>query len=357
MADLKVAVVGVGNSCSALVQGTQYYKDAKEDQLIPGLLHANFGGYHVRDIKFVAAFDVDVRKVGKDLSEAIFQEPNNTRVFAEVPKLGVKVMKGNLLDGLGKYQKQVVKVEPKDPPVDVAGVLRETKADMLVNYLPVGSEKATRWYAQQAIDAGCAFVNCIPSFIVSIPAWQKKFEKARLPCAGDDVMSQIGATVTHKTLAKLLVDRGALIEESYQLNIGGDTDFLNMLEEERLKTKRESKTSAVAALIPYSTQLKIGPSDYIPFLKNKKIAYIWFRGRYFGDTPFSLEVKLDVIDSPNSAGIVIDAIRATKIGLDRGIAGPLISISAYAFKHPPVQTPYEIAKEWVEEFIKGKRER
>ncbi|MEM2920970.1 MAG: inositol-3-phosphate synthase, partial [Candidatus Bathyarchaeia archaeon] len=195
MADLKVAVVGVGNSCSALVQGTQYYKDAKEDQLIPGLLHANFGGYHVRDIKFVAAFDVDVRKVGKDLSEAIFQEPNNTRVFAEVPKLGVKVMKGNLLDGLGKYQKQVVKVEPKDPPVDVAGVLRETKADMLVNYLPVGSEKATRWYAQQAIDAGCAFVNCIPSFIVSIPAWQKKFEKARLPCAGDDVMSQIGATV------------------------------------------------------------------------------------------------------------------------------------------------------------------
>jgi len=357
MTDLRVAVIGAGNSCSALVQGSQYYKEAREDQFIPGLLHANFGGYHVRDIKFVVAFDVDNRKVGKDLSEAIFQEPNNTRIFANVPKLGVKVMKGNLLDGLGKYQKQVVKVDSNDPPVDIAGVLRESKADMLVNYLPVGSDKATKWYAQQAIDGGCAFVNCIPSFIASLPAWQRKFEKAKLPCAGDDVMSQIGATVTHKTLAKLLVDRGALIEESYQLNIGGDTDFLNMLQEERLQTKRVSKTSAVAALIPYPVPLKIGPSDYVPFLKNKKIAYIWFKGRYFGDTPFTFELKLDVIDSPNSAGMVIDAIRATKIGLDRGICGTLTSISAYAFKHPPIQTPYEVAKEWVEDYIKGKRER
>jgi myo-inositol-1-phosphate synthase len=350
-------VVGVGNSCSALIQGCHFYKDAREDELIPGLLHANFGGYHVRDIEFVAAFDVDGRKVGADLGEAIFMEPNNTLVFAKVPKLGVRVAKGNLLDGLGKFQRQVVKVNSENSPSDVAGILREAKADMLVNYLPVGSERATRWYAQQALNAGCAFVNCIPSFIASVPSWQRRFEKAGLPCAGDDVMSQVGATVVHKTLAKLLVDRGAFIEESYQLNIGGDTDFLNMLEEERLLTKRESKTSAVAALIPYPVPLKIGPSDYVPFLKNKKICYIWIKGRYFGDTPFSIDLKLDVIDSPDSAGIVIDAIRATKLGLDRGIKGPLTSISAYAFKHPPVQAPYEVAKGWVEEFIQGKRER
>ena len=357
MSDLRVAVVGVGNSCSALIQGCRFYKDANEDELIPGLLHANFGGYHVRDIEFVAAFDVDERKVGADLGEAIFMEPNNTLVFAKVPKLGVKVAKGNLLDGLGKFQRQVVKVNSENRPSDVAGILRESKADMLVNYLPVGSERATKWYAQQALDAGCAFVNCIPSFIASVPSWQRRFEKAKLPVAGDDVMSQVGATVVHKTLAKLLVDRGAFIEESYQLNIGGDTDFLNMLEEERLLTKRESKTSAVAALIPYPVPLKIGPSDYVPFLKNKKICYIWIKGRYFGDTPFSIDLKLDVIDSPDSAGIVIDAIRATKLALDRGISGPLTSISAYAFKHPPVQAPYEVAKGWVGEFIQGKRER
>jgi myo-inositol-1-phosphate synthase len=357
LSDLRVAVVGVGNSCSALIQGCHFYKDASEDEFIPGLLHANFGGYHVRDIKFVAAFDVDERKVGSDLGEAIFMEPNNTLVFAKVPKLGVGVAKGNLLDGLGKFQRQVVKVNPENKPSDVAGILRESKADMLVNYLPVGSERATKWYAQQALDAGCAFVNCIPSFIASVPAWQRKFEKASLPVAGDDVMSQVGATVVHKTLAKLLVDRGAFIGESYQLNIGGDTDFLNMLEEERLLTKRESKTSAVAALIPYPVPLKIGPSDYVPFLKNKKICYIWIKGRYFGDTPFSIDLKLDVIDSPDSAGIVIDAIRATKLALDRGIRGPLTSISAYAFKHPPVQAPYEVARGWVEEFIQGKRER
>jgi myo-inositol-1-phosphate synthase len=357
MGTLRVAVVGVGNSCSALVQGCYYYRNSEEDEMIPGLLHANLGGYHVRDIKFVAAFDVDSRKVGKDLGEAIFQEPNNTRIFAEVPMLGVTVMKGNLLDGLGKYQKDVVKVDVDDPPVDVGAVLRQTKADILVNYLPVGSDNATQWYAQQAIEGGCALVNCIPSFIASVPEWQRRFEKATLPVAGDDVMSQVGATVTHKTLVKMLVDRGAMIEESYQLNIGGDTDFLNMLEEERLTSKRESKSSAVAAMIPYQVPLKIGPSDYVPFLKNKKICYIWIKGRYFGDTPFSLDVKLDVIDSPNSAGIVIDVIRATKLALDRGISGPLVSISAYAFKHPPVQAPYEVAKRWFEEFIQGKRER
>jgi myo-inositol-1-phosphate synthase len=357
LSDLRVAIVGVGNSSSALIQGCQYYKDAKEEEFITGLLHASFGGYHVRDIKFVAAFDIDERKVGADLGQAIFMEPNNTRTFAKVPALGVKVAMGNQLDGLGKFQKQVVKVNHKASPADVVGVLRETKADLLVNYLPVGSDRATKWYAQQALDAGCAFVNCIPSFIASVPAWQRKFEKAKLPVAGDDVMSQVGATVIHKTLAKLLVDRGAFIEESYQLNVGGDTDFLNMLEEERLVSKRESKTSAVAALIPYNVPLKIGPSDYIPFLKNKKICYIWFKGRYFGDTPFSMDVKLDVVDSPDSAGIVIDAIRATKLAKDRGISGPLISISAYAFKHPPTQTPYEVARGWVEDFIQGKRER
>lgn len=357
MSDLRVAIVGVGNSSSALIQGCHFYKDAKEDEFIPGLLHASFGGYHVRDIKFVAAFDIDERKVGSDLGEAIFMEPNNTRVFAKVPKLGVEIAKGNLLDGLGKFQKTVVKVNPKDSPSDVSGILRETKTDLLINYLPVGSERATKWYAQQALDANCALVNCIPSFIASVPHWQRKFEKAKLPVAGDDVMSQVGATVVHKTLAKLLVDRGALIEESYQLNVGGDTDFLNMLEEERLVSKRESKTSAVAAMIPYKVPLKIGPSDYIPFLKNKKICYIWFKGKYFGDTPFSLDLKLDVIDSPDSAGIVIDAIRATKLARDRGISGPLTSISAYAFKHPPIQTPYEVARNWVEEFIQGKRER
>jgi myo-inositol-1-phosphate synthase len=269
----------------------------------------------------------------------------------------VKVAKGNQLDGLGKFQKQVVKVNPKDPQSDVSGILRESKADLLINYLPVGSDKATRWYAQQAIDAECALVNCIPSFIASVPQWQHKFEKAKLPVAGDDVMSQVGATVTHKTLAKMLVDRGALIEESYQLNVGGDTDFLNMLEEERLVSKRESKTSAVAAMIPYKVPLKIGPSDYIPFLNNKKICYIWFKGKYFGDTPFNLDLKLDVVDSPDSAGIVIDAIRATKLARDRGVKGALTSISAYAFKHPPIQTPYEVARNWVEEFIQGKRER
>ena len=357
MKEIRAAIVGVGNCASALIQGVHYYKDAKKGEFVPGLLHADFGGYHIRDVKFVAAFDIDSRKVGKDLGEAIYSEPNNTRVFCKVPKLGVEVMKGPPMDGIGKFVENVVKVDKNSKPVDVAKVLEDAKADLIVNYLPVGSDKATKWYAQQAIDAGCALVNCIPSFIASVPAWQEKFERAKLPVAGDDVMSQVGATVLHKTIAKLLVDRGALIEESYQLNIGGDTDFLNMLQEERLVSKRESKTSAVQALIPYAVPLHIGPSDYVEFLKNTKICYIWARGRYFGDTPVKIDVKLEVTDSPNSAGIVIDAIRATKLGLDRGIHGPLISISSYAFKHPPQQTPYEVAKRWVEEFIEGKRER
>ena len=357
MKEIRVAIVGVGNSASALVQGVHYYAEAEPSDFVPGLLHVNFGGYHAKDIRFVAAFDVDAGKVGKDLGQAIFTEPNNAVCFSKVPSLGVKVKKGNLLDGVGRYTKPIVKIDPNDEAVDVAKVLLEAKAEIVLNYLPVGSDKATKWYAQQALEAGCAFVNCIPSFVASVPSWQKSFEKAGLPVAGDDVMSQIGATVLHKTIAKLLVDRGVLIEESYQLNIGGDTDFLNMLDEDRLKSKRVSKTSAVQAMVPYDIPLRIGPSDYVDFLGNRKICYVWAKGRYFGDTPVTIDVKLSVFDSPNSAGSVIDAVRATKIGLDRSIAGPLTSISAYAFKHPPIQAPYEVAKRWVEDFIEEKRDR
>jgi myo-inositol-1-phosphate synthase len=357
MSQVKVAIVGVGNCSSALVQGVHYYKNAEKDKLVPGLLHADFGGYHVRDVKFVAAFDIDSRKVGEDLGDAIYSKPNNTIVFYKVPKLGVEVMKGPTLDGVGKYVKDIIKIDVNQEPVDVSGVLRESGADVVVNYVPVGSDKATRWYAQQAIDAGCAFVNCIPSFIASEPKWQREFERAKLPVVGDDIMSQVGATVLHKTIVKLLVDRGAVVDESYQLNIGGDTDFQNMIDEERLASKRESKTSAVQALVPYDVPLHIGPSDFVPFLENTKIMYVWVKGRYFGGTPFKIDVKLEVTDSPNSAGMVIDTIRAAKLGLDRGISGPLISISAYAFKHPPQQAPYELAKQWVEDFIEGKRER
>jgi myo-inositol-1-phosphate synthase len=357
MGKVKVAIIGVGNCSSALIQGVHYYQDANKDEFVPGLLHADFGGYHVRDIKFVAAFDIDSRKVGNDLSKAIYSKPNNTRTFYKVPNLNVDVYKGPPLDGVGKYVKDVIKIDPNQKPVDVARILSDSGAEVVVNYLPVGSDKATQWYAQQAIDAGCAFVNCIPSFIASEPKWQKKFSEAKLPVAGDDVMSQVGATVVHKTLIKLLVDRGAVIDESYQLNIGGDTDFQNMIDEDRLASKRKSKTSAVQALVPYKVPLHIGPSDFVPFLENTKIMYVWVKGRYFGNTPFKIDVKLEVMDSPNSGGIVIDAIRATKLGLDRGISGPLISISSYAFKHPPRQQPYEVAKQWVELFIEGKRDR
>lgn len=356
MGEIRIALVGVGNSASALVQGTYFYRNVKSEETVPGLLHADLGGYFPRDIKFVAAFDVNETKVGHDLGEAISADPNNTRAFAEVPKLDVVVKRGPVMDGLGKFLKKVVKVSEEEP-VDVAEELRTSKTDILVNYLPVGSEEATRFYAQAAIDADCAFVNCMPAFIVSVPEWQKRFTAAGLTMAGDDVMSQIGATVLHKTVAKLLVERGVAITESYQLNVGGDMDFYNMLEEERLSTKRESKTSAVKAMIPYDVPLRIGPSDYVDFLDNTKIAYIWLKGKFFGETPMSIDMKLEVLDSPNSAGVVIDAIRATKIGIDRDISGPLTSISAYAFKHPPKQVPYEEAKRWVNEFIEGTRER
>lgn len=359
MDEIRVALVGVGNSASALIQGVEYYKNAKEGETVPGLMHVNFGGYHVKNIKFVAAFDVDKNKIGKDLAEAIFTKPNCCAKFADVPPLGVKVSPGPVLDGVAKHMREPFNVynEGEVKPADVVSVLKEADAEILINYLPVGSHNATRFYAQAALDAGCAFINCIPEFIASDPAWSRKFEERGLPVAGDDIKSQLGATILHRNLVRLCVDRGVIVDETYQLNLGGDTDFLNMTVEERLKTKRISKTEAVKSLVPYDVPTRIGPSDYVPFLGNKKICYIWLKGRKFGDRPLTITVKLEVEDSPNSAGVVIDVIRAVKLALDRKIAGPLISISSYAFKHPPVQVPDPTAKEWVEEYIKGKRER
>jgi len=359
LAEIRVALVGVGNSASALIQGVEYYKNAKEGETVPGLMHVNFGGYHVKDIKFVAAFDVDKNKIGKDLAEAIFTKPNCCAKFANVPPLGVKVSPGPVLDGVAKHMRETFNVydENEVQPADIASVLKEADAEILINYLPVGSHNATRFYAQAALDAGCAFINCIPEFIASDPAWSRKFEERGLPVAGDDIKSQLGATILHRNLVMLCVDRGVIVDETYQLNLGGDTDFLNMTVEERLKTKRISKTEAVKSLVPYDVPTRIGPSDYVPFLGNKKICYIWLKGRKFGDRPLTITVKLEVEDSPNSAGVVIDVIRAVKLALDRKIAGPLISISSYAFKHPPIQVPDSTAKKWVEEYIKGKRER
>jgi myo-inositol-1-phosphate synthase len=353
--NVKVAIVGVGNCASSLVQGVEYYKNAREDQFVPGLMHVNFGGYHIRDIKFVAAFDVDANKVGRDISEAIFTPPNCTVKFSDVPKLGVEVKKGPILDGLGKYLKPVIPTDPTQRPVDVAEELKESGAEILVSYLPVGSYEASRFYAQEAIKAGCGFINCIPEFIVSSKDWGRRFAEARLPCAGDDIKSQLGATILHRVLAKLMIDRGVKLEESYQLNIGGNTDFLNMLEEERLSSKRISKTEAVSSQVPYEGPLRIGPSDYVPFLKDNKVCYVYIRGRKFGDIPVTIDAKLSVEDSPNSAGVVIDAVRAVKIALDRGIGGPLIGVSSYFFKHPPVQFSDAEARQAVEDFIAGKR--
>jgi len=354
-----VALVGVGNSASALVQGVQYYKDAGKNVTVPGLMHVNFGGYHVRDVKFVAAFEVNKNKIGKDLSEAIFTAPNCCTKFADVPKLGVKVSAAPALDGVAEHMKEVFSVykDGEVKPVNVVDVLKKSGAEILVNYLPVGSHDAARFYAQAALDSGCAFINCMPEFIGSDFGWGKKFEEKGLPVAGDDIKSQLGATILHRALARLCVDRGVIIDETYQLNLGGDTDFLNMTVEERLKTKRISKTEAVTSLVPYDLPTRIGPSDYVPFLGNKKICYLWLKGRKFGDRPLTVMVKLEVEDSPNSAGVVIDVIRAVKIALDRNIAGQLLSISSYAFKHPPIQVPDSMAKQSVEEFIQGKRKR
>jgi len=357
--DIRVAIAGVGNCASALIQGVEYYKKVAEEEKVPGLMHINFGGYHIRDIKFVTAFEVNRKKIGRDLGEAIFIEPNSCAKFAEVLGLSVKVLSGPILDGVAPHMRESFQIynEKETKPVDVAESLKEAEADMLVNFLPVGSYKATRHYGQAALDAGCGFVNCIPEFIASNNSWSKRFEEKQLPVAGDDVKSQLGATILHRNLVKLCVDRGVEVEETYQLNLGGNTDFQNMTVEERLKTKRISKTEAVTSLVPYKVPTRIGPSDYVPFLGDKKICYIFIKGKKFGNQPVTVKAKLEVEDSPNSAGVVIDVIRAVKLALDRGISGPLTSISSYAFKHPPVQVPDDVARQWVEDFITGKRER
>ena len=359
MPEIRTALIGVGNSASALIQGTQYYKDAKENTTVPGLMHVNFGGYHIRDLKFVAAFEVNKEKIGKDLSEAIFTKPNCVEKIADVPHLNVEVSPAPIMDGVANHMREVFNVydEKTEGHADVVKVLKDSKVEVLVNYLPVGSREATRFYAQAAIDAGCAFVNCMPEFIGSNEGWSKKFEVAGLPVAGDDIKSQVGATILHRNLVRLCLDRGVIVDETYQLNLGGDTDFLNMTVEERLKTKRISKTEAVTSLVPYDLPTRIGPSDYVHFLGNKKICYITLKGRKFGDRPININVKLEVEDSPNSAGVVIDLIRAVKLALDRKIKGALISVSSYAFKHPPIQVPDPTAKQWVEDYIEGKRER
>ena len=361
MPQIRVALVGVGNSASALVQGTQYYKDAKETESVPGLMHVNFGGYHIRDICFVAAFEVNKDKIGKDLSEAIWVKPNCCVKFADVPNLGVTVSPAPILDGVAPHMRETFNVydDSKTSKESIVKILKDAKAEVLVNYLPVGSHDAVRFYAQCAIDAGCAFVNCMPEFIGSdsTKEWPAKFEKAGLPVLGDDIKSQVGATILHRNLVRLCLDRGVIVDETYQLNLGGDTDFQNMTVESRLKSKRISKTEAVTSLVPYALPTRIGPSDFVQFLGNKKICYISLKGRKFGDRPISISVKLEVEDSPNSAGVVIDLIRAAKIALDRKIAGALLSMPSYAFKHPPVQVPDNQAREWTEAWIAGKRER
>jgi myo-inositol-1-phosphate synthase len=348
---IRVAIAGVGNCASSLVQGVEYYKDADPGEFIPGLMHVDFGGYHISDIEFVAAFDVNAKKVGRDLSEAIFVEPNCTARFCDVPETGVEVLKAPVMDGLGKYLRDVIPVDDGQEPVDIASALKESHAEILINYLPVGSARATRHFAEASIEAGCGFVNCIPEFIASDPEWADKFTRAGLPVAGDDIKSQVGATILHRSLVQLFKDRGVKVEKTYQLNIGGNTDFQNMLQESRLKSKRISKTEAVTSVVDYDVPTRIGPSDYVPFLNDNKQAFIHVEGRKFGDIPLTVDVRLSVEDSPNSAGIAVDAIRATKLALDNGVVGPLDGVSAYFFKHPPVQHPDAVARQIVEEFI------
>lgn len=352
---VRVAIIGVGNCASSLVQGVYYYKNALEDDLVPGLMHVSLGGYHIRDIEFTAAFDVVDTKVGKDLSEAIFAYPNNTVKFAEVPYLSVPVSRGMTHDGLGKYLNQIVKKAP-GPTADIVGILKETRTDVVVNFLPVGSEMATKWYVEQVLDAGCAFVNGIPVFIASQEYWARRFRERNLPVIGDDVKSQVGATILHRVLTRLFVDRGVRVDRTYQLNFGGNTDFLNMLERERLESKKISKTGAVTSMLPYSLaedNVHVGPSDHVPWLTDRKWCYIRMEGTTFGDVPLNLEAKLEVWDSPNSAGVMIDAIRCAKIALDRGMSGPIIGPSAYFMKTPPRQFRDEVAREMTEAFIRG----
>jgi myo-inositol-1-phosphate synthase len=352
---VRVAIVGVGNCAASLVQGVQYYRDADPNTRVPGLMHVQFGDYHVRDIEFVAAFDVDAKKVGTDLSEAIGASENNTIKIADVPPLGVPVQRGHTLDGLGKFYRETIE-ESDEAPVDVVQVLRDTRADVLVAYLPVGSEDADRFYAQAAIDAGVAFVNALPVFIASDPVWAEKFRAAGVPIVGDDIKSQVGATITHRVLAKLFEDRGVQLDRTMQLNVGGNMDFLNMKELERLESKKVSKTQAVTSQVDRDLgkrNVHIGPSDYVAWLDDRKWAYVRLEGRAFGDVPLNLEYKLEVWDSPNSAGIIIDAVRAAKIALDRGIGGPILSASSYFMKSPPEQYSDSEAHLAVEAFIRG----
>ena len=352
---VRVAIIGVGNCASSLVQGTQFYKDAADDALVPGIMHTRLGGYHIRDIEFTMGIDVNITKVGKDLCEAIFAEPNNTYKFSDVPNLGAPVVRGMTHDGLGKYLSGMITKAP-GPTADIVKLLRDTQTDVVVNFLPVGSEMATKWYVEQAIEAGCAFVNGIPVFIASSDYWAKRFRDAKLPILGDDIKSQVGATILHRQLATLFIDRGVRIDRTYQLNFGGNTDFLNMLERERLESKKISKTNAVTSMIPYDLghdNVHVGPSDHVPWLTDRKWAYIRMEGTTFGNVPLNMEVKLEVWDSPNSAGVMIDAIRCAKIALDRNLSGPMIGPSSYFFKTPPKQFRDDICREKVEAFIKG----
>ncbi|MGH2461398.1 MAG: inositol-3-phosphate synthase [Chloroflexota bacterium] len=351
---VRVALIGIGNCASSLVQGVHYYREAPSDEFVPGLMHVSLAQYHVGDIEFTAAFDVDRNKVGQDLSEAIFAAPNNTYKFARVPRLGVSVQPGMQGDGIGQYLADIVKVDGR-PPANVTEILRDTHTDVVVNYLPVGSEEATKWYAEQIMAAGCAMVNCIPVFIAGQPDWQQRFVAAGVPIIGDDIKSQVGATITHRVLTRLFRDRGVKLERTYQLNFGGNTDFYNMLERSRLESKKISKTNSVTSQLDYDLgkdNVHVGPSDHVPWLEDRKWCYIRMEGRTFGDVPLNLELKLEVWDSPNSAGVVIDAVRCAKLALDRKLAGPLLAPSAYFMKSPPKQFTDAKARQLVEEFIR-----
>lgn len=352
---IRVAIVGVGNCASALIQGVEFYKNASEDEFVPGLMHVNLGGYHVRDLDFVAAFDVSAAKVGQCLSEAIFASPNNTFKFSDVPCNGVIVQRGPTIDGFGKYLKEVIEESPA-APVDVAQVLRDRLVDVVISYLPVGSEEATKFYAEQALEAGCGFINCIPVFIASRPEWAERFAAKGLPIIGDDIKSQVGATITHRVLANLFRERGVRLDHTYQLNFGGNTDFMNMLERERLESKKISKTNAVTSQLDYkmsNEDAHVGPSDYVPWLHDRKFCHIRMEGTTFGNVPLLCEVKLEVWDSPNSAGVVIDAVRCAKIAMDRGVGGALTSPSSYFMKTPPQQYTDAEAHALTEAFIGG----
>ncbi len=355
---IRVGIIGVGNCASSLVQGVQFYRNARQGEFVPGLMHADLGGYHVRDIEFTAAFDINVTKVGRKLSEAIFAEPNNTLRFADVPRLGLKVHRGMAHDGLGKYLKQVIQKAPGSTD-DIVGILKKTHTDVVVSYLPVGSEMATKWYVEQILEAGCAFVNCIPVFIASQKYWQRRFERRGLPILGDDIKSQVGATIAHRVLTNLFRERGVRLDRTYQLNFGGNTDFLNMLERERLESKKISKTQAVTSQLGHpmpASNVHVGPSDYVPWMTDRKWCYIRMEGTTFGNVPLNCEMKLEVWDSPNSAGVVIDAIRCAKLALDRGLSGALAGPSSYFMKTPPQQFTDNEARSKVEAFIRGDEE-